>query len=114
MGMNLHVYAGPLVQITPGGPLGTLGEMSEFAYETLKEALWVPDCDAGLYFLPNWNSLYERSQNFSETGRDSEDIINPDIDSDKKWFADNIKELTSQFPEGTKYEIAWGVVTYWM
>jgi len=115
MGMNLNIYAGPILAIKPGGPIDTTQAMREFSYENLKEALWAPELEGDpLYFLPNWNSLTERSHTWSTYDGGCPDIINPDIESDKQWFANQIKDLTSQFPEGTEYEIIWGVVSYWM
>lgn len=113
--MNLSVYAGPIVEIKPGGPLSTTHDMSEFACETLKEALWVPECHGEpLYFLPNWHSIGDRSQTWSKYDGETPHVINPDQEADKLWFASQIKDLTSQFPDGTEYEIIWGVVSYWM
>lgn len=117
MGMNLNIYAGPIVEIKPGGPLNTPHAMREFSYETLDEAFWVPECHGDpLYFLPNWHDFAVRSQVWSEQGGQTPHIINPDIEADKLWFANHshIKHLMSQFPEGTEYEIIWGVVSYWM
>lgn len=115
MGMNLHIYAGPIIEIKPGGPLGTPHDMREFSYETIKEALWVPELKGDpLYFLPNWNNLMDRSYQWSDYDGDSPDVINPDTEGDKLWFASKTKDLTSQFPDGTNYEIIWGVVSYWM
>jgi hypothetical protein len=113
--MNLNIYAGPIVEIKPGGPLNASHAMREFAYETLGEALWVPECHGDpLYFLPNRHSIGERSQTWSEHDGETPHVINPDIEYDKGWFANKIKDLTSQFPDGTEYEIIWGVVSYWM
>jgi hypothetical protein len=115
MGMNLSVYAGPMVEIKSDGPLGTSRDMREFAYEILEEALWVPEIHGDpLYFLPNWHDFAVFSGTWSKYDSDSPNIINPDIESDKSWFANQIQDLTSQFPEGTQYEIIWGVVSYWI
>lgn len=115
MGMNPFVYVGPMVEIKPGGPLSTTHNMFEFAYETLGEAFWVPECHGNpLYFLPNWHSISGRSQTWSEDSEETLRVINPDQEADKLWFEDQIRDLTSQFPDGTEYEIIWGVVSYWM
>lgn len=112
--MNLHIYAGPILEIKPDGPLSTTRDMSDFAYEILKEALWVPDCEgAPLYFLPNLNDLCQRSNTWSRYD-DPKCFVNPDIEGDKLWFADKIKDLTDMFPPDTEYEIVWGVISYWM
>jgi len=115
MGMNLNIYAGPIVEIKPGGPLGTLRAMRDFSYDIINEALWVPEChNDPLYFLPNLNSLSERSNTWSKYDDAPPNVINPDIEYEKGLFANKIKDFTSQFPDGTEYEIIWGVVSYWM
>lgn len=112
MGMLLNVYAGPLIEIVPGGELCNYGDLMEFTHDVLEHQLWAPETKNKLFLLPNTDDLNERS--YYWTGFDeNQDILNPNLENDKAWFSEQLKDIIAKFPPDTEYEVGWGVISYW-
>lgn len=119
MGMYFNVYAGPYIRIDTRFAQAKF-DIQSFCWEEMDEKLYFVDPQGDTeasYLLSNRYDLFGRSADFDRNSI-TEPFVDPDIEKDisdfKAAFQEALDKLKMYAEQcGIKYDVHWGVFSYY-